>query len=125
MGTWALPLNRKCRWLLSALPQFDRDVFCPFDPFSRFGFSVLSFLKLWVTIMVSTQPFFMAGIEDTNVARGNAFGAFIMFILTLGLSLFGIWYDAESKQAAIEGGENGEAGYQLSTGDFPNYGSSH
>ena len=75
--------------------------------------------------MVSTQPFFIAGIEDADEARANAFGAFAMFIFTFIVSAIGMWYDAQNKQEPIEAGENGETDYQLATGEFPNYGTSH
>ena len=75
--------------------------------------------------MISTQPFFIAGIEDPEEARASAFGAFGMFIFTFICSGLGMWYDSQNKQEPIEGGENGETDYQRSTGDFPNYGTSH
>jgi hypothetical protein len=74
--------------------------------------------------MITTQPFFIAGIEDPEEARASAFGAFGMFIFTFILSAMGMWYDSQNKQEPIEAGENGETEYQR-TGDFPNYGTSH
>lgn len=75
--------------------------------------------------MISKQPFFMAGIEDIEEARASAFGAFGMFVFTFIMSALGIWYDSQNKESEIEDDENGETGYQLSTGEFPNYGTSH
>jgi hypothetical protein len=73
--------------------------------------------------MITTQPFFIAGIEDPEEARASAVGAFAMFVFTFVCSGLGIWYDSQNKQEPLESGENGEAEYQLSgTGDFPNYG---
>lgn len=68
--------------------------------------------------MVSSQPFFIAGIEDPEEARTSAFGAFAIFIVTFLLSALGIWYDAQNKAEPAEP----ESEYQLSTGDVPNYG---
>ena len=64
--------------------------------------------------MISTQSFYIAGLEDPEKAKGSAFGAMFMFILTFGASIYGIHHDAASKQEEIqpEGGE----GYQLNTG---------
>ena len=74
--------------------------------------------------MLTTQPFFIGGIEDSEEARANAFGAFGMFMFTFILSALGMWYDS-MKQEPVEAGENGETEYQLSGGEFPNYGTSH
>ena len=77
-------------------------------------------MQLWVGIMISTQPFFIAGIEDVAEAKSSAFGACGMFIFTFVASTVGIWYDTQSK--ALAQSEEAEAGYQLAGADFPNYG---
>ena len=76
--------------------------------------------QFWVGVMLSTQPFFVPGIEDPDQAKANAFGALGMFIFTFGLSAFGIWYDAQNKVETTEI----ETEYQLSPGDMPTYGTS-
>ena len=68
--------------------------------------------------MVSSQPFFIAGIEDAEEARASAFGAFAIFIVTFLLSAIGIWYDSQYKSEPVEP----ESEYHLSTGEVPNYG---
>jgi len=72
--------------------------------------------------MISTQPFYIAGIEDAAEAKTSAFGACGMFAFTFVASMLGIWYDSQNKAEAIEAENNGEASYQLAGGDYPNYG---
>lgn len=38
-------------------------------------------------MMLTHQPFFMGGIEDVKVARGSAYGALFMFVVTFILSV--------------------------------------
>lgn len=71
--------------------------------------------------MITTQPFYIAGIEDADEAKASAFGACGMFAFTFVASMLGIWYDSQNKADSIES-ENGETAYQLAQGDFPNYG---
>lgn len=79
-------------------------------------------LQLWVGVLVHSQPFFIAGIEDAEEARANAFGAMGMFLVTFIASLAGIWHDSKSKNSVMAGGE---AEYYLSQGDMPTtYGTS-
>eukprot|EP00581_Thalassiosira_minuscula_P008744 CAMPEP_0183707056 /NCGR_PEP_ID=MMETSP0737-20130205/3732_1 /TAXON_ID=385413 /ORGANISM="Thalassiosira miniscula, Strain CCMP1093" /LENGTH=82 /DNA_ID=CAMNT_0025934629 /DNA_START=292 /DNA_END=540 /DNA_ORIENTATION=+ len=40
----------------------------------------------FVWVMLSTQPFFITGIEDVEQARNNAFGALITFCVTFAIS---------------------------------------
>jgi hypothetical protein len=81
--------------------------------------------QLWVGIMLTTQPFFIAGIEDVEVATRSAYGAFFMFMFVFVLSAVGMWYDSTfGKKSAAEEGD-GETDYQLADGqEFPNYGTS-
>ena len=44
--------------------------------------------------MLSSQPFFIGGIDDVEVAQQSAFGAAAMFLFVVILSAVGIWYDA-------------------------------
>jgi hypothetical protein len=76
---------------------------------------------LWVAVILNSQPFFIAGVENPEEARDNAFGAFIMFISTFALSAVGMWYDTNIKQDQMDSEGNEETDYQLA-GDFPNYG---
>jgi hypothetical protein len=80
-------------------------------------------LQLWVGIMIQTQPFFIAGIEDVGEARTSAFGAMGMFLFTFVASLVGMWYDSQHKPEAMED-ENGGSDYHLSSDNLPNYGTS-
>jgi hypothetical protein len=63
-----------------------------------------------VGVLLTTQPFFILGIEDVNEAKSNAFGAMGMFMATFGLSMFGI---LRSNRSAKEAGDSAD-GYQLS-----------
>jgi hypothetical protein len=77
--------------------------------------------QLWVGILISQQPFFIAGIEDATLAKNNAFGAMGMFAATFLASLAGIWYDSNYKKVPVTADDAAE-GYQLSSGDVPTYG---
>jgi hypothetical protein len=79
----------------------------------------LLLLQLWVGIMITTQPFFIAGIDDAEEAKSSAFGACGMFAFTFVASILGIWYDSQNKADVTE---NGDAGYQLAQDNYPNYG---
>jgi hypothetical protein len=81
--------------------------------------------QLWVGVMITTQPFFIGGIEDADKAQKSAFGAMAMFIVTFAASMAGIWYDSSSKPEPSTTGMDGpEAEYQLAQGDTPTYGTS-
>ena len=69
--------------------------------------------------MIHSQPFFLAGLDNDEEARANAFGAMFMFLFTFVASLAGIWYDNQYKVEPME--ENGSE-YHLSQGDVPTYG---
>lgn len=73
--------------------------------------------------MIHTQPFFIAGLEDYEVAKSSAFGAFFAFVAVFLLSIVGIFYDSNYKKEPIADDEAAE-GYQLSRGDMPTYGTS-
>lgn len=45
----------------------------------------------FVYVMLSSQPFFIVGIEDVAAAQQNAFGALLTFVATFVISLFFIW----------------------------------
>lgn len=90
------------------------NVFCNF---------LLSLRQLWVGVMLQTQPFLIAGIEDTEEARDNAFGAMGMFLACFLLSVVGIWYDSQYKVDPTVA--EPESDYQLSGDGVPTYGTSN
>lgn len=72
--------------------------------------------------MISTQPFFIAGIEDPEEAKNSAFGACGMFVFTFVASILGVWYDSQNKTELEESGAQGSEYRLAGNGDFPNYG---
>mmetsp|Transcript_5259 Transcript_5259/g.14202 ORF Transcript_5259/g.14202 Transcript_5259/m.14202 type:complete len:99 (-) Transcript_5259:529-825(-) len=85
------------------------------------GYSIVGALfTFWVGMMLTTQPFFIGGIEEVDHAKESAFGAFGTFIFTFIVSVIGIWYDSQNKAEEMEEGD-----YQLGGGDVPNYGAAH
>lgn len=88
---------------------------------SHYLFSI-SLAQLYCWIILTTQPFYIAGIEDASKAQSSAFGAVVMFIATFALSIGGIWYDSMYKaEPMIEDGAP-EAEYHLSKDGVPTYG---
>ena len=65
-------------------------------------------------VLLTTQPFFILGIEDVREARSNAFGAMGMFVATFLLSVFGIFHSSRSAKEA----DDHANGYQLSEMNF-------
>jgi hypothetical protein len=65
--------------------------------------------QLYVGVLLTTQPFFILGIENVSEARSNAFGAMGLFMATFVLSLFGILRSRSAKEDI----DNAD-GYQLS-----------
>lgn len=61
---------------------------------------------------------FITGLDDTEEAKANAFGAMGMFLATFGISIFGIM---RSKDDRDELESTVDMGYQLSgsLGEFP------
>jgi hypothetical protein len=90
------------------------------------GFLLLYYyFQLWVGVMITTQPFFIAGIDDAEEAKASAFGASGMFAFTFAASMLGIWYDSQNKADVMadgEGNNGSEGGYQLAQDNYPNYG---
>ena len=66
--------------------------------------------------MVSKQPFFIAGLEDPDKAKDSAFGAMIMFCLTLAYSIYSIFTTNPDNEKEELGEGSGMEGYQLNTG---------
>ena len=58
--------------------------------------------QLWVGVLLSTQSFFVGGLDDPEAAKTSAFGAMGMFIVTFFASIFGIYYDSGRKAESIE-----------------------
>mmetsp|Transcript_2487 Transcript_2487/g.3553 ORF Transcript_2487/g.3553 Transcript_2487/m.3553 type:complete len:105 (+) Transcript_2487:107-421(+) len=87
------------------------------------GYSVAGFVfTLWIGILLATQPFFIAGIEDADQAKNNAFGAMGMFLFTFFASLGGMYYDSNFKKEQPPQEKKGpHMGYQLS-GNTAQYG---
>ncbi len=54
---------------------------------SFYSFTGIIFM-LFVYIMLATQPFFITGLPDIDLARKNAFGALMTFCTTFALSVF-------------------------------------
>ncbi|CAB9509285.1 expressed unknown protein [Seminavis robusta] len=79
---------------------------------------------LWVGVMITTQPFFIGGLEDPDEAKSSAFGAMGAFIFTFVVSLLGMWYDTNHKIDDTASVDGPEAEYHLATGDVPTYGTS-
>jgi flagellin-like protein len=81
---------------------------------------------------LSTQSFYIGGIEDAEKAASSAFGAVILFVITFVASVAGIWYDSMYKAEPIKNNGNGndnmghhpEADYQLSQDVPASYGTS-
>jgi hypothetical protein len=71
--------------------------------------------------MLSTQPFFIAGIEDIDVCKGSAMGAMFMFLGAFVLSVAGIYYDKANPKA--ESGPDMPEGYSLNSVPQTEYGS--
>ena len=77
--------------------------------------------------MISTQPFFISGLEDPEEAKRSAFGAFACFGVTFLLSVIGIGYDSYSTTKDVVESEGSPAtDYVLAGGGdhVPNYGTS-
>jgi hypothetical protein len=74
--------------------------------------------------MFTTQPFYIAGVEDPDVAKSSAFGACGIFAFTFVASILGLWYDSQNKSSSmLEDGVESLAGYQLARdNNFPSYG---
>eukprot|EP00985_Skeletonema_marinoi_P010095 scaffold4765_cov128-Skeletonema_marinoi.AAC.3 len=62
---------------------------------SFYSFTGIIFM-LFVYIMLSTQPFFITGLPDIDLARKNAFGALMTFCTTFALSVFLIMKDSKA-----------------------------
>mmetsp|Transcript_18491 Transcript_18491/g.25443 ORF Transcript_18491/g.25443 Transcript_18491/m.25443 type:complete len:101 (-) Transcript_18491:90-392(-) len=74
---------------------------------------------LWVALLLTYQPFFIAGIEDEDTAIKSAWGAMATFIVTFIISLIGIQRDSQNK---IQEPDTPE-GYSLNPGGATEYGS--
>jgi flagellin-like protein len=77
---------------------------------------------------MSTQSFYIGGIEDAEKAASSAFGAVILFVITFVASVAGIWYDSMYKAEPIKSNGGGdmttEADYYLSQDVPASYGTS-
>jgi hypothetical protein len=92
--------------------------------YNRITFScTIYILQLFVGVLITTQPFFLAGIDDVEKAQGSAYGATGMFLFTFLASMGGIWYDSTQKVEPVTNGAS-EAEYHLSHDTQPTYGTS-
>ena len=66
------------------------------------SFHLLLTTQLWVGVLLSTQSFFVGGLDDPEAAKNSAFGAMGMFLVTFFASIFGIYYDSDRKADSIE-----------------------
>ncbi len=74
--------------------------------------------------MLTTQPFFVGGIEDVDNAQKSAYGACFMFLFTFVVSAIGMWYDSTFGGKSSASDEI-DTHYQLAGApEFPNYGTS-
>jgi hypothetical protein len=87
-------------------------------------FSSFILYQLFVGILITTQPFFLAGIDDVEKAQGSAYGATGMFLFTFLASLGGIWFDSMHKIEPIVTNGAPEAEYHLSHDTPASYGTS-
>ena len=88
----------------------------------RFHFLLLS--QLFVAVLITTQPFYLAGIDDVEKAQGSAYGATGMFLFTFLASIGGIWFDSMQKIEPVANGTEPEAEYHLSQDIPTSYGTS-
>jgi len=72
----------------------------------------------WVWIIIHTQGFYIAGLEDEEKGIQSAFGAMVMFLVTFVASCYGIHVDNSNK---IEEIPNSAEGYQLNQGPVSRY----
>lgn len=105
-------------------------VYCHFlDVFLPLSHTLLlrRFLQGWVGLMVTLQPFYIGGLEDPEDAKISAFGAMGMFLVTLVLSLVGIFYDNNFGKSSetVATTEIEAEGYVLNTGDAADYGTKY
>jgi hypothetical protein len=63
--------------------------------------------------MLSTQSFYITGIDDADEAKKNALGAMGLFMVTLAYSLYKVYFPGQ-KEDTVE--SMGQEGYQLNTG---------
>jgi hypothetical protein len=76
-------------------------------------------------VLISTQPFYLAGIDDVEKAQGSAYGATGMFLFTFLASIGGIWFDSMQKvEPAANGSSEPESEYHLSHDTPATYGTS-
>ena len=80
--------------------------------------------QLFVAVLITTQPFYLAGIDDVEKAQGSAYGATGMFLFTFLASIGGIWFDSMQKIEPVANGTEPEAEYHLSHDVPTSYGTS-
>ena len=81
------------------------------------------FIKSFIGIMLIKQPFFILGIHDVELAKGNAFGAAGTFLFTFLLSIFYLLKEGRRLNiTVIEGGGDRGRGRVSRFGDYSTVG---
>jgi hypothetical protein len=119
-------LQGPASWRIFEIERFV--VVCCFLLFSllsqSYNWSSITLFQLYVGVLITTQPFFLSGLEDVEKAQTSAFGATGMFLFTFLASMGGIWYDSMYKVEPVSNGEP-EAEYHALSHDTPaTYGTS-
>ena len=86
-----------------------------------FSIDLLSY-QLYCGVLIATQPFLVAGIEDVDTAKSSAFGAAGMFLFTFLASMAAMWYDSNNKKEPVNGDASSEVEYHLSHDTPATYG---
>ncbi|KAL7464059.1 hypothetical protein ACHAXS_004404 [Conticribra weissflogii] len=74
--------------------------------------------------MLSTQPFFIKGVDDVDQARSNAFGAMLTFVVTFVVSVLAMMRGSSAEEGG-SGIDVGKEGYSKLNIDLSkDYGSS-
>ena len=69
---------------------------CSMKCFTIYSFTGILFL-LFVYTLLSTQPFFITGIQNLDTAKSSALGALTLFVGLFVCSIFGLWKSARDE----------------------------
>lgn len=69
---------------------------CSIKCFTIYSFTGILFL-LFVYTLLSTQPFFITGIQNLDTAKSSALGALTLFVVLFVCSIFGLWKSARDE----------------------------
>jgi len=73
------------------------DIACPLSKFCAPYSAIGALFMFWVGAMIAKQPFFLSGLDDTEVCKDNAFGAMWLFIVIFGISVACLIYESASQ----------------------------